>query len=394
MRDIAVTRVFEENEKSKALIVCNRGSARSSKSYSIAQLLIQRLTNQHNKSFLITRKTLPSLKITAYKLIIDLLKDYGFYPFCEHNKTDNIIRYGDNYMLFTGIDDIEKIKSSEWSYIWMEEATDFAYNDYQILKMRMSTPTLEGELNQMFLSFNPVDAYHWIKTEVIDKEKNVQDILSTYKDNPFLSREYIDILESLKEQDPGLWKIYGEGEWGVLENLIFSHWDILEKWPDSFDITYYGMDFGFNNPSVYLEVNEKDGELYARERIYESGLTNSQLIEKMNCITMTRSRDIYADSAEPARIEEIYQAGYNIYPAEKSVKDGIDYLKRKKLHIHPESTNLIKELRGYKYKTDRLGHVLDEPVKFADHAIDSLRYAAFSHYVRYEREGTGRIRVI
>jgi len=100
----------------------------------------------------------------------------------------------------------------------------------------------------------------------------------------------------------------------------------------------------------------------------------------MNELNISKSIPIYADSAEPNRIEEIASAGYNIYPADKSVKDGIDYVKRKKKHIHRESHNLIKELKFYKWKTDRNGNIEDEPVKFNDHGCDALRYGCYTDY--------------
>ena len=85
---------------------------------------------------------------------------------------------------------------------------------------------------------------------------------------------------------------------------------------------------------------------------------------------------IFADSAEPQRIEEIYRAGFDIHPARKiSVRDGIDFVKRFKLYIDKESTNIIKEIKFYSYKVDKNGKVLDEPVKLNDHAMDAIRYA-------------------
>ena len=92
-----------------------------------------------------------------------------------------------------------------------------------------------------------------------------------------------------------------------------------------------------------------------------------------------KDRSIYADSAEPARIEEIRRAGFNIYPSDKSIKDGIDFIKRQKLHILKDSVNLIKEIGGYKYKEDKDGNVMDEPVKFRDHLVDAMRYAIYTH---------------
>jgi len=122
---IKTTEIYRKNRESKSRYVINVGGARSSKSYSIAQLFIEKLVNERGKKFLITRKTMPALRLTAYKLIIDLLKEYGLYGKCDHNKALNTIKINGNFLLFISIDDPEKIKSSEWNYIWMEEANEF-----------------------------------------------------------------------------------------------------------------------------------------------------------------------------------------------------------------------------------------------------------------------------
>jgi len=392
-REIPVTRIFKQNQEARESIVVNRGGARSSKSHSIAQLFISELTTGKNKSLLITRKTFPSLRISAYRLVIDLLKDYGYYPYCHHDKTEKSLTWpNNNWLLFSSIDDPEKIKSTEWNKIWMEEATDFNYEDFRILQLRLSKPKQVGEYNQLYMSFNPIDAFHWIKEKLIDPEmlKNEEDrrlieIVSTYKDNPFLPQDYIDMLLTLKEVDINYWHIYGEGEWGVLENLIYHNWDTInpDRWPTEFSYTIYGLDFGFNAPSALIKIGVKDNEPYERELLYESGLTNTELIEQLEDLIPNKKDYIFADTAEPARIEEISQAGFNIYPADKSVKDGIDYVKSQKVHIHQESDNLIKEKRGYKYKENRDKQVLDEPLKFNDHLMDAERYALYTFHVMF-----------
>jgi len=397
-RDIPVTRIYKRNQAARETLVVNRGGARSSKSYSIAQMFISELTTGKNKSLLVTRKTFPALRITAYRLIVNLLKDYGYYSYCHHDKTEKSLTWPEtnNWMYFSSIDDPEKIKSTEWNKIWMEEATDFTYDDFRTLQLRLSGPHPEGERNQLFMSFNPIDAFHWIKKDVIEKEPNIVEIVSTYKDNPFLSKEYIDILLNLKKTDPNYWKIYGEGEWGILENLIYRSWDTIhpDHWPENFDITIYGLDFGFNSPSALIAINMKDGEPYERELLYESNLTNTQLIERLKDLIPNKNDYLFADTAEPARIKEISNAGFNIYESDKSVTDGIDYVKSLKVHLHQESDNLIKEKRAYKYKQKRskvtegsrkvdIDQVLDEPLKFNDHLMDAERYALYTFRVMF-----------
>lgn len=355
------------------------GGAGSGKSHSIAQFFIMRFYKEKDKRFLVLRKTLPSLRITAYKLILDLLHEYNL-PY-KLNKTEMVITCNSNEMLFKSLDDPEKIKSYEGNYLWIEEATEISYNDFLQLNLRLRRKT--DTINQMYLTFNPISKLHWIYRELIETGRDDVAIHhSTYKDNPFLAREYIEELEALKNQDKTFYEIYTLGQWGVLQNTIYSNWEIKKDWPEEFDEVIYGLDFGYNNPSALIEIGIKDEEYYLKELLYQSGLTNAALIRKLDELEIDKQANIYADASEPQRIEEIKREGFNIYPCEKgkdSVRHGIDYCKRQKLWIHPESTNLIAELQSYKWKEDKDGNVLDEPVKFKDHACDAFRYAIYTH---------------
>jgi phage terminase large subunit len=381
--NIPYTKVFDKLIQTKQPIIVSVGGARSSKSYSVAQLFIKRMVEERNKNFLILRKTRPSLKLSAYKLFMDLLHEYEIYNRKNHNMSDLIYRHGTNYVVFTSIDDPEKIKSTEWNYIWMEEANEFTYDDFIVLKLRLSGKT--DTMNQMILSKNPVDEGGWIHQR-LEKEPDVAVITSTHKDNPFISDEYRKILYDLKNTDQTFYKIYTLGEYAQLTNLIYTNWDITAQFPDSFDETIYGLDFGFNNPNALLKVDIKDNEYYLSERLYQTHMTNQDLIQELKMQIQPQSSVIYADSAEPARIEEIARAGFDIHAANKKVLDGIDHLKSHKLHIDQNSANLISEIRTYKYKEDRDGNVKEEPVKFRDHLLDAARYCTYTHFKQQKVE--------
>ena len=363
---------FTDNLNKEVLV--SYGGAGSGKSYSTAQHVILRALEENNKRILITRKTLPALRVSCLQLMKDLLSEYEI-PY-ELNKSELEMRIGNNQILFKSLDNPEKIKSSEFNYIWAEEATELTHQDYLQLRLRLRR---KNELkNQLIMTLNPIDQFHWIRTQVLDAPgEEIASFQSNYKMNPFLSKEYIEQLEGLAEVDENYYRIYALGEWGVLQNLIYSNWDVVDKTPETYDEIVYGLDFGYINPTCLVEVRIKENEVWARELVYQSHLTNSDLIEIMKD-KIDKGKAIYADSAEPQRIEEIYQAGFNIYPAEKSVKFGIDKVKQYKLHILEDSINLIKEIRSYKWKEDKEGRILEEPVKFNDHAMDAMRYALAS----------------
>ncbi len=374
---------FQNNQDKRVLAIY--GGAGSGKSVATAQEIIRLFLTHPNCRILVVRKTLPALRITAYRLILDILQSLGVK--FSLNKSELVALFNNNEILFKGLDDPEKIKSYEANYVWAEEATEITKEDFLQLNLRMRRANRAG-INQMFLTFNPIDQYHWLITDIVQGNRDDAAIHhSTYRDNVrFLSPEYIAELEGLINQDQNYYRIYALGEPGVLENVIYQNYEVVNTWPSGGDV-YYGLDFGFNNPTALVEVIEHDSLIYIRERIYRSGMTNADVIHALDESIQKKTLPIYADAAEPARIQEIRNAGYNIHPADKSVLDGIDAVKRRRLFIHSDSQNLIGEIRGYSYRTDKNGRVLEDPIKFRDHAMDALRYAIHTHHLKSSHGG-------
>jgi len=286
--------------------------------------------------------------------------------------------------------------STEWSYIWIEEATDLTYDEFQVVRLRLRGKDTDGIKNQIFLSFNPIDEFHWIKTKLLDDPTyadEIEEIVSSYKDNPFTHIDYVKVLEKLIEQDINYYNVYALGNWGKLENIIYSNWDIVEWAPDlsSVETVFYGLDFGYNDPTSLLEERKKGKELWERELLYAPKLTNEDLIYKLQTLIPPEMRKytIYADAAEPDRIMEIKRAGFRIKPAIKLIQNGIDQVKRYRIHILSDSLNCIKESRAYAWRKDRDGNVTDEPIDFLNHAMDARRYGIHTHL----RGSEGKFRV-
>ena len=281
------------------------------------------------------------------------------------------------------MDDVQKLKSITFqngilTYIWIEEASEIRERDFNDLDLR-----LRGKATVPFcfyLTFNPLDANHWLKRKFFDNPfDNCHVLKTTYLDNRFIDNQYIEMLERLKEVDPVYYNVYALGEWGVLGNTIYSNYVIEDFDTTKFTERSLGLDFGFNNPSACLKMALYDNEIYVCDEIYATNLTNSDLINLVKEKFGTGIRCI-ADSAEQDRIEEFRRAGFYIEGCKKgadSVKAGIDYLRRLKIHIHKSNCpETAKEISTYKYREDRQGNVLDEPVKFKDHAMDGMRYGS------------------
>jgi phage terminase large subunit len=289
-----------------------------------------------------------------------------------------------SYIEFFSADNTSRLRGSSREILFINECNLLKKDAYIQLSMRTT--------QKVVIDYNPADEFHWIYDDILPREDTLY-IHSTYLDNlRFLEKSQIREIEKLKDIDPNYWKIYGLGERGHALEIIYTNYEIVDTWPDSYDVKIYGLDFGFNNPTGLGEIRIKDQIPYIRQRIHESGLTNNDLIERLKLEGIEKNINIYGDSAEPARIEEIRREGYQICPADKSVTDGLDYCKSLSLKIHRDSIDVIKEIRYYKYKIDKKTETAtDEPVKFNDHAMDWIRYALYTYYL--ETQQTFQMRV-
>jgi phage terminase large subunit len=368
---IKATNVFKRNYQSTKRIVVNQGGTGSSKTYSLAQLFIMMGLEVTGSVFSIVRKSMPSLRATAMRDFFNILMELDLYNEENHEKTNNIYHLNGNEFEFFGLDEPQKVRSRRRDYLWINEGNELSREAFRQLNMRTN--------KRLFIDFNPSDEYHWIYDDVLTRE-DVELIISTYKDNPFLPEAVVKEIERFKEIDENYWNIYGLGQVGVSSVRIYTKYYLIDKLPEGEEMM--GLDFGFNHPTSLVDIVLKDDDVYADEVIYESHLTNDDLINKMNQMKISKTKKIYADAEDPARIMAIKNAGYNIVPALKdaqSVKNGIDFIKARKFYITKRSTNGIKEVQTYSWKT-KGEQVLDEPVKLRDDFVDSVRYPVYTYY--------------
>ncbi len=374
---ILYTDVFEWNlnayEKRQHRLISNQGSTRSTKTYSLSQLLALYIPYKYKKSISIVSPSLPHLKRGARRDFLEIMEGAGVYNEAMFNRTDNIYNYPNgSYVEFFGAEDVGKVRGPGRDILYVNEANLLNYPIYKQLALRTK--------EQIIIDFNPVEESSWVYDES-DKPGNLL-IHSTYKNNPFLTREQREEIESLKDADENLWKVFGLGERGISQDIIYTHAKMCKELPGKGE-RFMGQDFGFNVPSALIDIEYYEGALYWDELIYETKLTTNDLIEKYQSLEISKAREIYCDNAEPKTIEELRRAGYNVFPADKDVTEGIRFVKSKPLYITERSVNTWKEIKGYKWKSDMAGRVVkdkdkDEPVKFNDHAMDAGRYGSFT----------------
>jgi len=371
-----VTGVFERNFDAfysrNYRVIANQGSTRSGKTYSICQLVLW-IANNERKSISVVSPSLPHLKRGARRDFLEIVEEVGYYDENDFNKTDNVYHFKNgSYIEFFGAEDAGKVRGPGRDVLFCNEANLLPYPVYVQLALRTKGTIL--------LDFNPVDESNWVY-DVADKVGNLL-IHSTYKDNPFLPPEQVAEIEALKDADENLWKVFGLGLRGATQETIYTHWKQVHELPMKGEV-FYGQDFGYNVQSSLVRIELYEGAIYVDELIYETKLTTSDLIERYKEIGMSQTGEIYCDAAEPKTIEELIRAGYNAIPAVKDVTPGIRMVKSMPLYITERSTNVIKEIKSYKWKTDKDGKRMadknkDEPVKHNDHSMDALRYGVYT----------------
>ena len=397
------------------------GGGGSGKSHEIAQKLLLRILKAekmgYREGFLCLRKTSVSVEQSVFELFGLYIEAWGLEGI-KVNRTKLSYKWaGGSFIICSGLDDPEKIKSIEnITTIWMEEATEFTLADFRQLDLR-----LRGEAPsyfQIIVSFNPIDETSWLNDEFFNSEiapkletwddgksfrirlvieipelrKHLEVyatvIHSTWRDNKWVDDQYVAMLASLKEKDPERYSIYDHGLWTALAERIYANYtEVADKdWPDAFDDVWYGLDIGYNSPTALIECCSLDGEIYEREMIYAKELHTDDIIERMRELEIDPNADIYADPSAAKEIDLIHKAGFNIDKADNSVESGIRFVRAQHTKIHTESTNHLGEKKKYKYKQDKNGKILEVPVKDNDHAQDAERYALFTHLTKEESD--------
>ena len=365
--DLKSTVVFEKNYdalyNNEARFIINEGGSRSSKTYSLCQLILVYCLQNKGVVVSIIRKTFPALRATAMRDFLEVLKDAGIYDKASHNMSEHIYSFSNGSIVeFFSVDDEQKIRGRKRHLAWCNEANELYYDDFTQLNMRTES--------KLIFDYNPSDSNSWL----YDLPKNESILIkSTYKDNPFLPESIKTQIEDLKRTDEALYQIYALGEKAISKSNIYSNWTFLPHRPARFTQFIYGIDFGYNHPTAMVRIYWHEKDIFIEPVIYESYLTTSDLLDRFEQLNIEKNADIIADYARPEIIAELNNNGYNVINANKSVKKGIDNVKTFGIFCM-EHEALKKEYQNYKWK--KIGdNITDEPVKLWDDAMDATRYA-------------------
>ena len=383
------------------------GGSSSGKSYFLAQRTV--MDNMNGYNYLICRNVGNTIKKSVFNEVWKAICGMQLAMFYDRNRTELSItnRRNNKQILFSGLDDEEKLKSitpieGVLERIWIEEATEIKRSAYLQLKKR-----LRGYTNKhkgIIISFNPVLKSHWIYKEFFadcwDESKNVYKddrkliVKTTYKDNKFLTAD--DIYELEHETDEYFYNVYTLGNWGILGNVIFKNWSTadLSGMIASFDNIHNGLDFGYTNPNAFLRVHvsEKSKTIYVFKELCKRGQTYDSLINDLKAII--GNEVVTCDNEDSRGVFMLRSGGINAVAAKKgadSVINGITWLQGYKIVIDVTCQEFINEIQQYHWQEDKEGNVIEKPVKKNDHLMDALRYAVEMLMIQTNAQSAARL---
>lgn len=382
-----LTRIYYDSADAyaqSARVVANKGGTRSSKTYSVVQLLLT-ISLMSNKYISIVSESFPHLRRGVMKDFAEIIDGEGLMEGRDYkfNKSEYKYEFQNGSVVeFFSVDNWGKVKGSRRDILFINECNRINYETYRQLAVR-TTETI-------FLDWNP-DNEFWYEENIAHREGTAE-IHSTYLDNPYLDKAQIAEIESNRNNEQW-WRVYGLGLTGHIEGTIYRPFIQIDELPEAKSRMRhcYGLDFGYSNdPTALLDVYIDEGgkKIYVDELIYESGLLNSDIARRMAENNISKTTEIFADAAEPKSVDELGRKvyRYNVKPAYKNdMLSQIQFLQQFEIYVTTRSLNVIKESRQYKWKEDRDGNAVNEPIDAFNHAMDALRYAVFTSLRKFPK---------
>lgn len=361
------------------------GSAGSSKSYFITQKIIVRCCREKIK-VLVCRRYGSTLRNTCFSLFKDILTKWKLLDYVKIRETDFNIKFPNgSEIIFTGLDEETKLLSLNGiGAIFIEECFQVPKPIVEQLNIRLRANTPN---QQIYLAFNPISKSHWLFDFCeVNPPSSFIYTHSTYKDNPFLSKEYIEALEEMQVRNPQKYRVYGLGEWGIdPEGKVIQNYRVEVFNPMELAARGYehraGCDIGWIDKTSVIDTlyDRENKTIYVFNEFYKSGCQLSEIAEAIENMNLKKTK-IYVDNADPRAIQYFKNEGINAAPCNKgknSVKSGYMFLQDHLIIVHPDCKNLIMEFENLTYKKSKTtGEYTEE---FEDHtythACDGLRYA-------------------
>ncbi len=347
-----------------------QGGTSAGKTFGILPILIDKAARTPMLEISVVSESIPHLRRGAMKDFLKIMKLTNRYVDAHWNRSLLTYTFANgSYIEFFSADMDDKLRGARRNILYVNEANNVTFEAYLQLSIRTN--------KEIYIDFNPTQEF-WAHTEVVPQE-DADFLILNYKDNEALDENIVKEIESAKEKAKtssyweNWWKVYGLGEIGSLQGAVFNNWKQIDKIPEEAKLIGIGLDFGYtNDPTAIVEVYNWNGQRIINELCYRSGMLNTDIAK-----ILPSNVPIYADSSEPKSIEEIRRFGKTIRGVTKgkdSINYGIQVMQSQEYLVTSNSTNLIKELRGYIWDTDKSGTKLNKPIDYNNHGLDALRY--------------------
>lgn len=384
-------------DPNKLHIAC-KGGRGSGKSSNVAHIIIQ-LIMRYPVNGVAIRKTDNTLEQSVYEQIKWAIAEQQVTHLFKFNKSPLRITYKPrgNYIVFRGAQNPERIKSLKDSQFpfaigWIEELAEFKTEDEvkTITNSLLRGELADGLFYKFFYTYNPPKRKQsWVnkKYETQFQPTNTFVHASTYLDNPFIAKAFIEEAEATKERSERRykWEYLGEAIGsGVVpfDNLEFR--TITNEEFTTFDNIRNGLDFGYaTDPLAFVRwhYDKKKNGIYAMDEFYAQKVSNRNIAQWLH-EKGYQSDEIHADGAEPKSIAEI-KFEHNV-PRIRGAKKGPDSVEYGEkwlddldfICIDPKRTpNIAREFESIDYQVDRDGNPKPRLEDKDNHTIDSTRYA-------------------
>lgn len=362
----AIRKILALKKRKKVI----QGGTSAGKTFGILPILIDKACREAGLEISVVAESVPHLRRGAIKDFIKILKITGRYVDSHWNRTLLTYTFANgSFVEFFSVEDESKVRGARRNILYVNEANNVNFDAYYQLAIRTN--------KDIYIDFNPTSEF-WAHTELVGHD-DTDFIILNYKDNEALDQSIIGEIEAAREKAKtssyweNWWRVYGLGEVGSLQGVVFSNWKIIDKIPEQAKLIGSGLDFGYtNDPTALIDVYSYDGKRILDESVYRTQMSNSDIAQNVKDNVIT-----YADSSEPKSIDEIRRIGKMVKGVTKgrdSILFGIDVMQRQEYLVTSSSTNLIKELRSYVWDTDKTGKRLNKPIDYNNHAIDAVRY--------------------
>ena len=360
------------------------GGAGSGKSYFITQKIIIRCCREPIK-VLVCRRYGSTLRNSCFSLFKEILTKWKLTPYLKIRESDFNIKFPNgSEIIMVGLDEETKLLSlNNISTVWIEEAYEVPKPIVEQLNLRLRG---KADNQQIIMSYNPISKNSWLYDFCeVNPPESFRYLKTTFRDNPFLNKEYIQSLESLYTRNPAKARVFCDGEYGIdAEGLVITNWrqeafDAMELASQGLEHRA-GMDLGWIDKSAIIDslYDRKNKIIYVFNEFYKSGCQLSELASAITDMNLKKTK-LYIDAAEPRAIQFFKQEGINAYPCKKgkdSVKAGLMFLQDNLIIVHPNCKNFINELENFSYiKSKQTGEWTEDTTHEWSHAIDACRYA-------------------